>query len=445
MNVISVRDVTKMYKIYKDKGSTLKEKILFRNRNRYEEKWVLKGISFDIEKGCAVGLIGENGSGKSTLLKLLTRIIYPNQGEIKIHGKVSSLLELGAGFHPDMTGRENIYTNASIFGLTKEEIDSRLEDIINFSELGEYIDNPVRTYSSGMYMRLAFSVAINVKADILLIDEILAVGDVNFQRKCYNKMRKLKRDGVTIVLVSHDLDSVEKLCDKAIWIRDGYLAEYGDAITVCRKYLQYMIEKDEKTALLAEGAEDKLGLPPSSDSQQAAQPQGEPHQAAGGHVKENVPTADSQQPRSASQRWGNGDIIIHHVSMEDAEGRERRSFTTGEPVVIKIGYRKIKDVKNLGFGIGIHRVDGVHCYGTNTFIDDFEIEAEQIQDEGEILCKIDPISLVEGTYTLDVAVHDKEGLAYDYITHILEFNVYSEIKDVGVSRLFHSWELVDKK
>lgn len=447
MNVISVRDVTKMYKIYKDKSTTLKEKVLFRDRNRYEEKWVLKGISFDIEKGCAVGLIGENGSGKSTLLKLLTRIIYPDHGEIKIQGKVSSLLELGAGFHPDMTGRENIYTNASIFGLTKEEIDARLDDIISFSELGEYIDNPVRTYSSGMYMRLAFSVAINVKADILLIDEILAVGDVNFQRKCYNKMQKLKRDGVTIVLVSHDLDSVEKLCDKAMWIRDGYLEEYGDATIVCRKYLQYMMEKDEKAALLAGGAEDRLSLPPSfepSDPQQSLDLQEQANQAAGGQDEGYSPAADGQQPTPKSQRWGNGNVIIQRVSLEDAEGRERRSFTTGEPMAIRIGYRKLKDVKNIGFGIGIHRLDGVHCYGTNTFIDNFKIEPEKLQDEGEILCKIDPMSLVEGSYTLDVAVHDKDGLAYDYITHILEFNVYSEIKDVGVSRLFHSWEIVDK-
>jgi len=425
MNVISVRDVTKMYKIYKDKGTTLKEKILFRNRNKYEEKWVLKGVSFDIEKGCAVGLVGENGSGKSTLLKLLTRITYPNQGKIEIHGKVSSLLELGAGFHPDMTGRENIYTNASIFGLTREEIDDRLDEIIQFSELNDYIDNPVRTYSSGMYMRLAFSVAINVKADIILIDEILAVGDVNFQRKCYNKMQKLKKEGVTIVLVSHDLESVEKLCDKAMWIRDGYLAEYGDATTVCKKYLQYMMEKDEKAALLVQGAEDKLKLP--SGEQQEVPQDGNANLAG--------------EP-SGSQRWGNGDITLYQISLEDEQGQERRSFGTGDPMVIRIKYRKNRDVKSIGFGIGIHRVDGVHCYGTNTFIDQVDIEPEQMSEEGEILCRIDPLSLVEGAYTLDVAVHDKDGLAYDYITQVLEFSVHSEIKDVGVSRLFHSWKLI---
>ena len=187
MEVIKVSDVWKSFRIYHDKGSTLKERILFRGRNHYEERWVLKGVNLSVEQGESVGLLGENGSGKSTLLKLLTRIIYPNKGTIDIRGKVSSLLELGAGFHPDMTGRENIYMNASIFGLTKEDIDRKLDDIITFSELSPFIDTPVRTYSSGMYMRLAFSVAINVNADILLIDEILAVGDVNFQKKCYDR------------------------------------------------------------------------------------------------------------------------------------------------------------------------------------------------------------------------------------------------------------------
>ena len=184
-NSIEVRNVSKSFKVYFDKGNELKEKMLFWKRNRYENRVVLNNISFTVKKGEAVGLIGRNGCGKSTTLKLLTKIIYPDSGSIEMCGRVSSLLELGAGFHPDMSGRENIYTNAAIFGLTKKEIDERLEDIIEFSELQQFIDNPVRTYSSGMYMRLAFSVAINVNADILLIDEILAVGDANFQAKCF--------------------------------------------------------------------------------------------------------------------------------------------------------------------------------------------------------------------------------------------------------------------
>ena len=202
-NAIEVTDVTKSFKVYFDKGNTMKEKVLFQKRRRYEERRVLDGICFEVKKGEAIGLIGHNGCGKSTTLKLLTKIMYPDKGKIEMRGRVSSLIELGAGFHPDMSGRENIYINASIFGLSRKEIDARLDDIIEFSELEEYIDNPVRTYSSGMYMRLAFSVAINVNADILLIDEILAVGDVNFQAKCFNRLREIKGKGTTTVSYTH--------------------------------------------------------------------------------------------------------------------------------------------------------------------------------------------------------------------------------------------------
>ena len=227
-NAIEVRHVTKSFKVYFDKGTELKEKMLFWKRNKYENRKVLDDISFSVKKGEAIGLVGKNGCGKSTTLKMLTKIIYPNQGEIEMKGRVSSLIELGAGFHPDMTGRENIYTNAAIFGLTKKEIDARLEDIIRFSELEEFIDNPVRTYSSGMYTRLAFSVAINVDADILLIDEILAVGDANFQAKCFNKLREIKAEGTTIVIVSHSLGQIEQICDRSIWIKEGHIQMEGN-------------------------------------------------------------------------------------------------------------------------------------------------------------------------------------------------------------------------
>ena len=235
---ISVENVEKSFKIYKDKGYTLKERILFfKSRNAYVKNNILRGISFDIEKGDILGIVGKNGSGKSTLLKLITKIIYPDSGSIKINGKVSSLIELGAGFHPDMTGRENIYINASIYGLTKKEIDSKLDTIIKFSELEEFIDSPIRTYSSGMYMRLAFSVAINVEAEILLIDEILSVGDANFQAKCFRKMQELKDSGITIVIVSHDLHTMEKLCNKVIWIESGKIKRSGIPNEVLKEYI----------------------------------------------------------------------------------------------------------------------------------------------------------------------------------------------------------------
>lgn len=235
---ISVNNVYKDFTVYYDKANTLKERMIFFNRNKKDVRNILKDINITINKGETVALIGINGSGKSTLLKLLTKIIYPNKGTIKINGKLTSLLELGAGFHPDFSGRENIYFNASIFGLTKKEIDNRLDDIIKFSELEAYIDNPIRTYSSGMYMRLAFSVAINVDAEILLIDEILAVGDQHFQAKCLNKMKELKEQGKTMVFVSHSMEAVDFLCERSIWLSEGRIKMDGKTKDVIKEYLK---------------------------------------------------------------------------------------------------------------------------------------------------------------------------------------------------------------
>ena len=238
---IKVTHVSKDFKLYYDRANTLKEKLLFfskKNKRKDTVLHVLQDINLSIEKGESVALIGTNGSGKSTLLKLMTKIIYPNKGKITTNGKLTSLLELGAGFHDDFTGRENIYFNASIFGLTKKEIDEKVDEIIEFSELQEFIDNPVRTYSSGMYMRLAFSVAINVQADILLIDEILAVGDQHFQEKCFNKLKELKESGKTIVIVTHSMNQVKQFCDRAIWLYKGNVKMDGNVDQVLEEYLK---------------------------------------------------------------------------------------------------------------------------------------------------------------------------------------------------------------
>lgn len=262
-NAIEVRNMSKSFKIQYDKAKTLKERLVFWNRGDVQYHQVLKNINLDIKKGETAALIGTNGSGKSTLLKLMTKIIYPNEGTIETDGKLTSLLELGAGFHPDFTGRENIYFNAAIFGLTEKEIDRRVDDIIAFSELGSAIDEPVRTYSSGMYMRLAFSVAINVDADILLIDEILAVGDQHFQDKCYAKLEELKRDeNKTIVIVSHSLDVVKKLCNRAIWIYKGEFRLDGDPTYVIDEYLKQIAldHKEEKIQAVAKGEAEYRGV-----------------------------------------------------------------------------------------------------------------------------------------------------------------------------------------
>lgn len=236
--VIEVKNVSKQFNVYFDKANTLKERIIFWKRNNHEVRKVLNDVSVSIKRGETVALIGVNGSGKSTLLKLISKIIYPNEGTIEVNGKLTSMLELGAGFHPDFSGMENIYFNASIFGLSKKEIDNRLEDIIEFSELRDYIDNPVRTYSSGMYMRLAFSIAINVDADIMLIDEILSVGDQHFQDKCFERMQELKKEGKTIVLVTHDVNSAKKLCDRAVWLRNGKIEMDGNSSEVLDRYIK---------------------------------------------------------------------------------------------------------------------------------------------------------------------------------------------------------------
>ena len=261
--VIEVRNMYKQFKEQYDIANTLKDKILFWNRdNRKEVHKVLNNINLNVKKGESVALIGTNGSGKSTLLKLMTKIIFPTSGTIETNGKLTSLLELGAGFHPDFTGRENIYFNASIFGLSRKEIDNRIDEIIEFSELGEFIDNPIRTYSSGMYMRLAFSVAINVDAEILLIDEILAVGDQHFQEKCFAKLKELRDSGKTIVIVSHSLDTVKKLCRRAVWIYKGEVRLDGDPTYVINQYLKQVAidHKQEVKKAIEQGTHRATGI-----------------------------------------------------------------------------------------------------------------------------------------------------------------------------------------
>lgn len=410
--VIKVEQVSKRFKIYYDKGSSLKEKALFGNRRRYEERDVLRSISFEVGKGEAVGIIGENGCGKSTLLKLMSRIMFPDKGSLSIKGRVSALIELGAGFHPDMSGRENIYTNAAIFGLNKAEIDARLQDIIDFSELGEYIDNPVRTYSSGMYMRLAFSVAINVDADVLLVDEILAVGDAAFQAKCFNRMRQIKASGTTIVIVSHSLGQIEQICDRTIWICDGVMREMGLPRDVHPIYLDYMGRKNAVK---------------------------EPQQSASAEEDSEDGFIQDEEPAEGKNRWGNGAAKISGVYLLGVNGEEKEVFRTGEPVKIVMKYRTKNDLTDVVFGIGIFRNDGLQCYGTNTQID--RIKFAGLKGHGQVVFSMDELSLLPGVYSLDVAIHKEDGFAYDYFRYAKMFRVYSEVQDAGVARIGHVWEI----
>lgn len=416
--VIDVKNITKKFRIYMDKGSQLKERLLFRKRNRYEEREVLKGISFQVRKGEAVGLIGHNGCGKSTTLKLLTKIMYPDSGEITMKGRISSLIELGAGFHPDMSGRENIYTNASIFGLTKKEIDARLGEIIAFSELEEFIDNPVRTYSSGMYMRLAFSVAINVDADILLIDEILAVGDTNFQTKCFNRLRELKAKGMTIIIVTHDLATIEKFCDRSVWINNGLIVREGRSDEVVDAYLNFMNQK-------------KVESEPA--------PKENPKPVMEETVPENNDIDDSNEIDYSANRFGLKYVEIKKAEMLNSENKDIRIFRTGDRLSVKIHYHINKPLDEYVFGFGFYTLEGECLYGNNTQIDRIKVNTENT--DGIVSVIIGKLPLLAGKYVLNVAVVDSDGTPMDFYRNYCEFEVVSEKRNMGYFNIEHEWRI----
>lgn len=444
--VIKVNNVRKSFKVYKDRGYMLKEMVLFANRRKYEVHEVLKGISFQVGKGEAVGLIGQNGCGKSTTLKLLTKIIYPDSGNIEMKGRVSSLLELGAGFHPDMSGRENIYINAAIFGLTRDEIAKRLDDIIAFSELEHYIDNPVRTYSSGMYMRLAFSVAINVDADILLIDEILAVGDANFQSKCFNRLKEIKAEGTTIVIVSHSLGQIEQICERSIWIQDGEIRAEGSPREVHPIYLDYMGERRLETAQheairqKKKAEKDAAGADVSADSEADQQLGHTAADEAEYDAEEDLKTISTEEAvKKNKKRWGNGMARIQKIELLDDKGVDSTLFETGKNMTVKLHYHVRQKVEDAVIGIGVFRTDGVQVYGTNTRID--KLAEFSLEKDGMVYLVLKNINLMPGQYTLDFAIESGMGLPVDYYREAKKVEFFTTKDDVGLVRINHKWEL----
>lgn len=439
-NAIEVNNVTKKFRIYYDKGALLKEKVIFRNRNKYEERWVLNGISFDVKKGEAIGLIGHNGCGKSTTLKLLTKIMFPDSGSIDMCGRVSSLLELGAGFHPDMTGRENIYINASIFGLSRKEIDSRLEEIIEFSELGDYIDNPVRTYSSGMYMRLAFSVAINVNADILLIDEILAVGDANFQTKCFNKMLEIKKKGTTIVLVSHSLGQIEQICERSIWIHEGLIRMDGTPREVHNEYLEYMENKrretlDNKAEKEKQEKEKQEQQDELTAQENAAQENGSEQEAPGDDAEQE--NAEAANP--AAMRRGSGEARMQSIKSFNSKGEEKYNFSSGEDIIFEITYETYEKIEQAIFGLSIFRIDGTRCYGSNTRVD--RVKEFVIEKGGKARVCFDNNKLLPGRYFVDVCIAKGFDMIVDYMDTVNEFEITGSTEEMGFMKMSHTWEV----
>ena len=428
-NAIEVKNVTKYFKVYADKGNMLREKLIHIGRNKYEKRLILDNISFDIKKGEAVALIGKNGCGKSTTLKMLTKILRPNSGTIEEAGRVSSLIELGAGFHPDLTGRENIYINASIFGIKAKEVDKRIDDIIKFSELEEFIDAPVRTYSSGMYMRLAFAVAINVEADILLIDEILAVGDQAFQTKCFNKLKSLKDDGLTIVLVSHSLDQVQKICDRAIWIEEGKIKKDGPTRIVCGEYLEEIearrrerarIEAKEIAQEIASTTIEKLNSKEKEEIEQK---------------KLNLSCMEvCRQALPGVRRMGNQEIYFIYVSMREKE--QECIFEPGDNLEIEMICESLVPKKGK-ISLCINRSDMVMCFGTSTY--KYFKEYQEFNGKSKYKMIIEN-ALLPGDYTIDLFIEDESGQRCDSLMGVIGFKVISKDNSmVGIVSMKNQW------
>lgn len=411
MDPVIVDDVKKYYKKYAHKHKFLTLKSAFVNRTLFsdlkkdETFEALRGVSFRVPEGKTLSIIGENGSGKSTLLKLLAGISQPTSGKIITEGRISALIELGAGFHPEISGRENIFINGIILGLTKKKIQEKYEEIVKFAELEEFIENPVKTYSSGMHMRLGFSIAINVDPEILLIDEVLAVGDASFVPKCLDKINEFKRKGKTIIFVSHDLSTVERISDEVIWLKEGKIEKQGYPKRVTDAYLEYIGKKDEVKAEEKHKEEEEEGT---------------------GNVE---------------KRWGSKEVEINNVKMVDKKGKEKYIYESDEPFSIEFDVDARKEEKDFVFGIGIYNSEGTLVYGSNTLLENFKASA--IKGKGKVKVPVKALNLVNGTYFLDVAVHKRDGYPFDYHHFQYTFRVTSKYRDVGISRIHHDWEFTD--
>jgi lipopolysaccharide transport system ATP-binding protein len=383
--LIQLRQISKRFAMHRERQRSFQEtfiRLFQRKRDRGRQFWALNDVSFEVHAGDCFGIIGSNGSGKSTLLKLITGILEPTSGDIITGGRIASLLELGAGFHPDLTGRENIFLNGSVYGLSRQQMLSRLDKIIDFTELGDFIDVPIKHYSSGMYVRLGFAVAIHIDPDLMLVDEVLSVGDAAFQHKCLDSIGKFRAQGGTLVFVSHDLGTVQSLCNKAIWLDSGQVRAAGQPTDVAMAYLNEVAHREEDKST------------------------GEP----------------SQTPEDAQRRWGTGKVRITDVRLCDGTGTPRHIFVTGGVMEVRLRYRAEGRVEEPVFGIAIHHQNGAHLCGPNTDFGGLRIPS--LEGEGLVVYRIPALSLLEGAYTVSVAVVDRgDSEMYDYHDRAYPFRV----------------------
>ena len=403
--LIELRTVSKRFATHHGQQRSLQERFirLFTGQKDAPQEryfWPLRDISLTVQAGDSIGIIGPNGSGKSTLLKMVTGIIEPTGGEIYVNGPLSSLLELGAGFHPDLSGRENIYLNASIYGMSTRQIDERLESIVDFAELHQFIDTPVKHYSSGMYVRLGFAVAIHTDPKLLLVDEVLAVGDAHFQAKCMDAIQHFRDGGGTLLLVSHDLGSIATICNRALWFEQGEIRADGTPTDVIMQYKNFQAER------------------------------------------ENQGSAQATTLPDGGKRWGSGAVRITNVELRDAEGNPRTTFFTDGALEVHIEYEAPERIDDIVFGLAIHHQSGAHLTGPNTKIGNLEIPL--VYGKGSLIYRVPTLPLLEGTYLLSLAALNHSGSTmYDYHDRAYLFRVYpgESREEYGYITLNGEWQL----
>jgi ABC-type polysaccharide/polyol phosphate transport system ATPase subunit len=375
---VEIIDISKMFKLYHENVRSLKEKVLFFNKRGYEEFWALKDIDIHVDEGETLGIIGANGSGKSTLLKLITRILYPTTGKVVTHGSIAAMLELGAGFQPDLTGRENVYLNASILGFSKKEVDKRFDEIVAFAEMERFIDNHVRNYSSGMYIRLGFAVAINVDPDILIVDEVLSVGDEAFQRKCMERIEEIQQGGKTIIFVTHNVEITREICTRVVMLESGEIVKEGKPREVVNYYHQRM-ESDET---------------------------------------------------ERSER-GNRQMEVLGVALLNDREEPVNDFNTSDNMKIRVAYRANEPTEDPVFGFSIDDYRGFTAYGTNTRLKGLNLGT--VKDEGFVQFDLKSLPMLEGRYLVSVAIHSRdESIIYHWLDRFYPFDMHSDSSDAGL-------------
>ena len=443
---IDVINVSKVYRRYAQKKqfATLKSAILngslLGDLKPDETFQALHQVSFQVPKGCTYGVIGSNGSGKSTLLKCVAGITRPTEGDVKVDGRISALIELGAGFHPEISGRENIFINGIMLGLTKKEIQHRFDEIVDFADMKDFIDAPVKTYSSGMYMRLGFAVAVHVDPEVLLVDEVLAVGDQSFTHKCLDKFAEFRRRNKSILLVTHSLDLVEKFCDVAHWLNKGVTKGEGDPKRVVAAYVIDVEDVEENSLAKAEAVRVAASAKEVGDARaDPAEPGGRDSSPA--ETGEGPTTVEPQGPRdgfkSEEGRWGTREVEITKVSLSGPDGAAGHVFQSGDSIQVRMEVTSKEPITDFVFGLGLFNADNVCVYGTNTDLEEFQ--PTEIDGDGIVTFTIDKLDLVEGTYRLDLAAHKTDGYPYDYHRLMYTFRVKSSIRDVGIYRPDHNW------